>query len=150
MKTLLHLVLCFVALGSLSAREPYRTRCEREFNPGQQTDVQRQVRAYMDVVVYPRVSLSHVPFSDAVSWVQDRIRSHAQVSDPADRCGISIFLKRRQGVREFVSVSLRSATLPQVLDAICKEHHYVWCVTPMILSITPGEKPPLIRPRPSA
>ena len=151
MKTLFYLVLCFVAVGSLSARAPYPTRCERVFNPRKQTAVQLQVRAYMDTVVFPRVSLSHVPFSDAVSWVQQHISEHAPSSVPVDRRGIGIFLKQRQGVREFVSISLRTATLPQVFDAICKPHQYVWSVEPMALSVTPREqKPPVIRPRPSA
>ena len=150
-RILLHFVFLYVAFGSLSAREPYRTRCERKFDPSKQTEVQRQVRAYMDTVVFPRVSLSHVSFPDAIEWVQHHIAESAPASTPAEGRGISTFLKQRPGAREFFSVSLRSATLPQVLDAICKQHHYVWCVEPMILSITPRkQKFPIVRPRPSA
>lgn len=151
MKLFLLVVLCCVALDSLSAREPYHTRYECKFAPGKQTEVQRQVRAYMDTIIFPEVSMSRASFPEVIEWIRYHVSQYAPASVPADRRGISIFLKQRPGVRELFSVSLRSATLPQVLDAICKQHHYIWCVEPMILSITPREqKPPVIRPRPSA
>ena len=123
-----------------SAGEPYHTHCERKIDASKQTELQRDVRSYMDSVVFPEVSLSGVPFQDAVEWVQKRISEHAPASVPADRSGISITLVPRQTVREPVTISLRSATLPQILDAICAQHHYVWCVEPSALSIIPRER----------
>ena len=125
MKTLLHFISCFAVLGSLSAREPYHTHYERKFNASKQTKLQRHVRAYMDTVIFPRVLLSHVPLAEAVNWVMDHVSEYASASTSENRRGIGITLRPRQGVQEFVSVSLQSATLPQVLDAVCKQHHYV-------------------------
>ncbi len=91
----------------------------------------------MDTIVFARVSLSHVSLSDAIGWIHDHIAESAPASTPENGRDIGMTLGRQPDAQEFVSVSLRSATLPQVLDAICKQHDYVWCVEPMTLSITP-------------
>ena len=91
----------------------------------------------MDSIVFPKVSLSGVCFMDAINWVQQQSREHTPASVLADTGSIGMTIVLRQGVKETFDVSLRAATLPQVLDAICAQHDYVWCLEPYALTIIP-------------
>lgn len=139
MKCLLSLLLLFAAPGFTLAGEAYQTRCEWKRDPSKQTEIVRQVRASMDSIVFPEVSLSGVPFQDAISQVQQHIREHTPPSILEDQGSIGITLVARQDVKEPVDVLLRAATLPQILDAICARYNYVWCVDSFALLITTRE-----------
>ena len=142
MKTWLHVVAVFT-VAIATAGEPYRTTRERTAKlSGEQQARVRRVRTYMDLVMFPKVSLSGVSFREAVEWVTHNTSRHAPDSVPAERRGISTVSKFREGKPELVNVSLQSATLPQVLDAICAQHDYVWCIESYALSIVPREQAP--------
>jgi hypothetical protein len=144
MKTLFHVASLVVVFAGTASAEPYISTNERLSDAPRESSEQwariRRVRAYMDSIVFPEVALSNVPIRDAVAWVTRHTPEHAKASVPVDRRGISTVARNREPERERVTVSLHSATLPQVLDAICAQHNYVWRVDPFALTIDPEER----------
>ncbi len=96
----------------------------------------REIRSSMDKVIIPEVTLSGVPFGEAIARISAQVTEHASPSLPGRR-GMTIALQLRSEAPDPVTVSLRSAALPKVLDTICAEHNYVWCVESYAIRIVP-------------
>lgn len=144
LRTFLQLVAISSALAAMHAGEPYRTTRERTVK---KTSLSlddharlRRVRSIMDTVVFPKVSLLGVSFREAVHWVTIETPRHVPGAVPSDQRGFSTVVRFRESAAEMVNISLQSATLPQVLDAICSQHDYVWCLESRAISIVPREK----------
>jgi hypothetical protein len=52
---------------------------------------------------------------------------------------MSTILKRREESPPTITLSLRAASLPQILDAICSQVNYVWAVETYGVTIVPAE-----------
>ena len=88
----------------------------------------------MAVTVFPTVSFRSTPLREVIDWLSPRIGSHSPSS-----MGMSTVLKLREEPSPSVTLSLRAATLPQILDAVCSQTGYAWAVESYALSIVPAE-----------
>jgi hypothetical protein len=70
----------------------------------------------MDATVFPVVSFRDTPIGEVIGWVGHRNADHSP-----SRLGMGTVLKRREEPQPTITLSLRAATLPQVLDAICSQ-----------------------------
>jgi hypothetical protein len=144
MRSLLRaLLLCICAIAALCA-EPYHPTCERKANalriPAEDRARARAVRAQLDVIVFPNVTLTEISVPDAVKMVAQNAQRFTPKSVPQDRRTLSFVGSYRKNAEEIVTVNLHTATLPQVLDAICAPHDYVWSVDAYSLTISPREE----------
>lgn len=129
-------VITIIATGGT----PYHTKHEIKLPPGQSTPDVDRIRAYMDTVRFPALTLKDVTLREAIDQVQKDIPRYAPPAVPADRRGMSMVLRFREGQEDVrITVSTKPATLPEVLDAICAPHDYVWRVDNFALNIWPRE-----------
>lgn len=136
------LLLCLCALICVAA-EPYHPACEHKLDssriPAEDRARARAMRAQMDTIIFPNVNLTDISVPDAIKMVAQNAPRFTPKSVPQDRRTLSVVASYRKNVDEFVSVTLHSATLPEVLDAICAPHNYVWSMDAYSLTITARE-----------
>jgi hypothetical protein len=91
----------------------------------------------MDATVFPVVSFRDTPIQEVIDWVAHRSADHSP-----RRLPMGTVLKRREEPQPTITLSLRAATLPRILDAICSQVGYAWGVETYGLAIVPAESLP--------
>lgn len=133
-------LLVIAATVSLAA-EPYRTTHELVAETSKLSDEEktrlRKARALLDSIVFPEVSLSDVTYREAIDWISLNARKH--MPGAGEGRGIGMVFRARGGEDERMTIKLRAASLPQVLDAICAPHDYLWSVESFAIGIVPRE-----------
>jgi hypothetical protein len=93
------------------------------------------IRAWMDKIIYPHVYFREATAAEAVSWVHQKIKSLSP-----DGRGLSmVFQDAVPPVTTKVNLNIQNATLPEVLDLICRQIDYVWGVEPYSIDLIPRE-----------
>lgn len=137
-------------LALAAAGEPYQATRERAsvLLDGASTKAQeraREIRSSMNLVVLSEVKLSGVPLAEAMKRISAQVKEETPPNLPGRR-GMTIALQLRSEAPDLVTVDLRLASLPQVLDAICAQHHYVWSVEPYAIRVVPEDSSTIKKP----
>jgi hypothetical protein len=99
----------------------------------QQRERLRQIRKEMDATVFPSVSYKALELREAI---ESLVRGSREYSP--GRSGISCIVKLGEKAPPTVSLALRNATLPQVLDSVCSQTGYVWSVETTGITLAPA------------
>ena len=97
------------------------------------------IRAKLDQIIFPHVEFKAATAAEAINWAKQTSKSVSP-----DGMAISFVIKCSASAPDIsqiqISLDIRDASLPQVLDAICRQIDYVWGVDTYAIVLLPREE----------